>query len=109
MKLDDPGAVEKVTHIPTTTTQARIETSGGYVSRASEAYGPARVWKGGFGVGPGLAMSRSLGDHGVAEVGVTAEPEMLVDEIRPEDTLLILASDGVWEFISSQEIAIASK
>ena len=54
-------------------------------------------------------MSRSLGDHGVAEVGVTAEPEMLIDEIRPEDTLLILASDGVWEFISSQEIAIASK
>ena len=25
--------------------QARIESRGGYVSRASEAYGPARVWK----------------------------------------------------------------
>jgi len=90
-KPDDPGE------------KARIESRGGYVSRASESYGPARVWKGGFGIGPGLAMSRSLGDHCVAEVGVTAEPEMVTDEITPEDTLLILASDGVWEFITSQE------
>ena len=35
--------------------------------------------QGGFGIGPGLAMSRSLGDHGVAEVGVTAEPVMVTD------------------------------
>eukprot|EP00908_Phaeocystis_cordata_P015042 Transcript_26156.p1 GENE.Transcript_26156~~Transcript_26156.p1 ORF type:complete len:435 (-),score=166.00 Transcript_26156:190-1494(-) len=83
--------------------KARIESQGGYVSKASDAYGPARVWKGGFGIGPGLAMSRSLGDHGVAEVGVTAEPEMVVDQIGKEDTVIILASDGVWEFISSQE------
>lgn len=48
-------------------------------------------------------MSRSLGDHGVAEVGVTAEPVMVTDAITPEDEMLILASDGVWEFITSQE------
>ena len=90
-KPDDPGE------------RARIEAQGGYVSRASDAYGPARVWKGGFGIGPGLAMSRSLGDHAVAEVGVTAEPVMLTEAITPEDEVLILASDGVWEFISSQE------
>ena len=29
--------------------KARIESQGGYVSKASDAYGPARVWKGGFG------------------------------------------------------------
>ena len=90
-KPDDPGE------------QARIEARGGYVSPASDAYGPARVWKGGFGIGPGLAMSRSLGDHTVAEVGVTAEPVMLTEAITPEDEVLILASDGVGEFISSQE------
>ena len=61
------------------------------------------MWKGGFGIGPGLAMSRSLGDHAVAEVGVTAEPVMLTEAVTPEDEVLILASDGVWEFISSQE------
>ena len=37
--------------------------------------------QGGFGIGPGLAMSRSLGDHGVAEVGVTAEPVMVTHAI----------------------------
>lgn len=83
--------------------KARIESCGGYVSRASEAYGPARVWRGGFGIGPGLAMSRSLGDHGVAEVGVTAEPEMVVNTITANDKVVILASDGVWEFITSEE------
>lgn len=43
------------------------------------------------------------GDHAVKRVGVTAEPEVLVFEVQPEDEYLIMASDGVWEFISSQE------
>ena len=91
---------------PCITLQARIESCGGYVSAASELYGPARVWRGGFGIGPGLAMSRSLGDHGVAEVGVTADPEIVEADITDQDSVLILASDGVWEFISSEEAVL---
>ncbi len=49
-------------------------------------------------------MSRSIGDHVVKQVGVIAEPEVKVFDLDLEhDQFLILASDGVWEFISSQE------
>merc|ERR1711916_92191 len=52
----------------------------------------------------GLAMARSLGDFAVKSVGVIAEPEVKVFEIEDEvDEFLIMASDGVWEFIGSQE------
>ena len=48
-------------------------------------------------------MSRSLGDHAVSDIGVSAEAEMTQSEIVDSDRCLILASDGVWEFITSQE------
>jgi len=81
----------------------RIEAHGGFVSEASDTYGPARVWRGAYGLGPGLAMARSIGDHGVAELGVHAEPEITETSLDSNDKVLILASDGVWEFIESQE------
>lgn len=36
-------------------------------------------------------------------VGVTAEPEVLVFNVEDNDCFMVMASDGVWEFISSQE------
>jgi len=44
-----------------------------------------------------------IGDFAVKNVGVIAEPEVLEFEIGQEDQFMILASDGVWEFIYSQE------
>ena len=43
------------------------------------------------------------GDFAVKNVGVIAEPEVLEFDISTEDQFMILASDGVWEFIYSQE------
>jgi hypothetical protein len=41
----------------------------------------------------------------VAErIGVNAEPECLVKEITPETECIVLASDGVFEFLSSQRV-----
>ena len=51
----------------------------------------------------GLAMARSIGDHAVKSVGVIAEPVVSFHEINENDCFLILATDGVWEFISSTE------
>ena len=39
----------------------------------------------------------------VRRVGVVSEPEVCTLELTPADAFIILASDGVWEFISSQE------
>ena len=51
----------------------------------------------------GLAMARSIGDHAVKSVGVIAEPVVSFHDVKENDSFLILATDGVWEFISSAE------
>ena len=52
---------------------------------------------------PGLAMSRSFGDETAHMVGVIAEPEILDYYFLHEDKFIMIASDGIWEFISSDE------
>ena len=65
--------------------------------------GPMRVWYLAQ-VAPGLAMSRSIGDAVGAMVGVTAEPELMDTGLKTEDAFLVIASDGVWEFLESQDV-----
>ncbi|KAI8048073.1 hypothetical protein BDF22DRAFT_658588 [Syncephalis plumigaleata] len=38
-------------------------------------------------------------------LGVLCEPEVQVRELTPDDCYLILATDGVWDGMSSQEVA----
>ena len=54
---------------------------------------------------PGLAMSRSIGDFIAHSVGVATEPEVKRFELQPEDKFMIIASDGVWEFLTNETIA----
>lgn len=46
---------------------------------------------------------RSLGDIAAETVGVYAEPELSEVVLGRNDRFIIWATDGVWEFISSQE------
>ena len=69
--------------------------------------GPMRVWYLAQ-VAPGLAMSRSIGDAVGAMVGVTAEPELMDTTLKTEDAFLVIASDGVWEFLESQDVVASS-
>jgi len=80
----------------------RIEQSGGRVS--FDGYCHRVVKK--HGAGPGLNMSRSLGD-GVAHrvCGVSADPEVEECRLSPEDHALLVCSDGIWEVITPQEAA----
>ena len=86
--------------------KARLERAGAIVEPVKDGHGspvgPPRVWYLAQ-VAPGLAMSRSIGDSVGAMVGVTAEPEVN-ERLQPEDILLVLASDGIWEFLSSQDV-----
>ena len=63
---------------------------------------PPRVWVQGKDY-PGTAFTRSLGDSLAEDIGVTAEPEMLSTELTSNDHLLIIASDGIFEFLTNQE------
>lgn len=83
--------------------QERIEKAGGYVSLPPEPGLSARVWLDAEHTQIGLAMARSIGDHAVKDVGVIAEPVVTFHDVEKNDDFLILASDGVWEFISSEE------
>ena len=83
--------------------QERIESMGGFVSPPPEEGLSARVWLDSQFRQFGLAMSRSIGDHAVKSVGVIACPVVTHYEITPDDDFIIIATDGVWEFLSSQQ------
>ena len=81
----------------------RIIESGGRVDKIC-GMGPFRVWLKDAEY-PGLAMSRSIGDGYAHKVGVIDIPEIIeynLDEIKPR--AVILASDGVFEFVKNEEI-----
>ena len=88
--------------------EKRILMNGGRVDYFKDVngnrMGPARVWHLKENI-PGLAMSRSFGDHCAAEVGVIADPEILEMNLTEYDKFIVLASDGVWEFLSNDEVA----
>ena len=65
--------------------------------------GPMRVWLKTDDI-PGLAMSRSLGDRLAHTVGVSSEPEVTEHYLTSKDQIIVLASDGVWEFLSNEEV-----
>jgi serine/threonine protein phosphatase PrpC/CRP-like cAMP-binding protein len=64
---------------------------------------PPRIWAAN-GDYPGTAFTRSIGDAMAEELGVFAEPEMLTRELGPEDKIIVLASDGVFEFLTNQSV-----
>ena len=84
----------------------RILKSGGRVFSVEYddgVDGPPRVWLAHMEI-PGLAMSRSLGDTVAHTAGVISAPEIFSVTLTPEDRVLVWASDGLWEFMSNQEV-----
>ena len=93
-KPNNPGEKERIlAH------GGRIEA---YKDENGGDFGPPRVWLKYEDV-PGLAMSRSFGDEVAHLVGVITDPEILEYYLCKEDKFIILGSDGLWEFVNSQE------
>jgi serine/threonine protein phosphatase PrpC len=95
-------------HKPSCEAEAkRIKRRGGRVepvrNEAGIFVGPHRVWLKDQDI-PGLAMTRSLGDLIAASVGVTWMPEVLEHPLTPNDKFIVLGSDGLWEFLSNEEV-----
>lgn len=81
--------------------RARIEKAGGRV--VFDGYANYRVYAKN-GHYPGLNMSRCLGDLlGHQDAGCSCEPEVKSVDIDPLHNVLVLCSDGVWEFIKPEE------
>jgi serine/threonine protein phosphatase PrpC len=81
--------------------KARIIKAGGRV--VFDGYSNHRVYAK-AGRYPGLNMSRCLGDLlGHSDAGCSAEPEVTEIQLGDDDYVLLLCSDGVWEFITPEE------
>lgn len=89
--------------------QARIESMGGWVKPAAlgddGGYNPARLYqaKDRPWLGPGLCVARALGDLDSSSCGLIATPEVVCHVATQDDKFMILATDGVWEFIENDE------
>ena len=67
--------------------------------------GPFRIWEEGKS-GPGLAMSRSIGDSLYKHLGIISTPLISSKKIdKKSDLSIILASDGVWSVMENWEVA----
>ena len=88
----------------------RIIAAGGTVSRMinlekdGEEIGPFRVWDKTQDKGPGLAMSRSIGDGQAKNLGVLSEPDIFEYTLNEGDKFIVCASDGVWEYLSNDDV-----
>ncbi|KAL8206177.1 hypothetical protein R6Q57_009728 [Mikania cordata] len=64
---------------------------------------PPRLWVPN-GMYPGTAFTRSIGDSIAETIGVVANPEIVALDLTPEHLFFVIASDGVFEFLSSQAV-----
>lgn len=72
-------------------------------SEIDESGDPPRLWDASC-QRPGCAFTRSLGDAVAEAIGVNAEPELMIWPLTENDKFAIVASDGVFEFLTSQAV-----
>lgn len=105
--IRDKMAIELSTdHKPTNKEEkARILKKKGRVERkivGGQPVGPMRVWI--DDEGPGIAMTRTLGDFQAKTIGLISEPEIKHIELKPGDRFIVIGSDGLWDVMSSAEV-----
>ncbi|EEF44478.1 probable protein phosphatase 2C 52 isoform X2 [Ricinus communis] len=81
----------------------RIKRCKGRVFALQDEPEVPRVWLP-FDDAPGLAMARAFGDFCLKEYGVISIPEFSHRLLTERDQFLVLASDGVWDVLSNEEV-----
>jgi serine/threonine protein phosphatase PrpC len=49
-------------------------------------------------------MSRSFGDYVASTAGVISEPEVTYFKVEFQKGFIVVASDGVWEFLTNDKV-----
>ena len=87
----------------------RIKKYGGVVEKClyedGVFDGPYRVWNSSKQEYPGLAVSRSIGDTEATKLGVLAEPEFNLKTLKSNMKYIVIASDGIWEFLNNKDVS----
>ena len=109
--VSEGGRVRQLTNDHTADIESekiRVLQKGGVIKQLVDQnrnpIGPKRIWLPDSKT-PGLAMTRSLGDAIAHSIGGSCEAELKVTQLTSKDYFVILASDGVWEFMSNEEVA----
>ncbi|PKA54434.1 Protein phosphatase 2C and cyclic nucleotide-binding/kinase domain-containing protein [Apostasia shenzhenica] len=74
-----------------------------WVAEEEDDGDPPRLWVQN-GMYPGTAFTRSIGDSVAESIGVVASPEIYTLKVTPNHKFIVIASDGVFEFLSSQTV-----
>jgi len=102
----DPQTIElSEDHKPTRPDERdRIIRSGGIIESVyydGSPIGPLRVWT--KARDAGIAMTRSMGDDHGKPAGLISEPEIRTFDLQSNDQFIIMASDGLWDVMASEE------
>ncbi|XP_058189140.1 probable protein phosphatase 2C 72 [Rhododendron vialii] len=81
----------------------RIRKSNGRVVALKEEPHIQRVWLPHLD-SPGLAMSRAFGDFLLKNHGIIAIPDVSYRRLTSNDQFLVLATDGVWDVLSNNDV-----
>lgn len=81
----------------------RIKKCKGRVFALEDEPEVCRVWLP-FDDAPGLAMARAFGDFCLKEYGVISVPEFTHRLLTDRDQFIVLASDGIWDVLSNDEV-----
>ncbi|CAM8941349.1 unnamed protein product [Rhodiola kirilowii] len=81
----------------------RINRCKGRVFALQDEPEVCRVWLP-FDNAPGLAMARAFGDFCLKEYGVISVPEFSHRTLTEMDQFIVLASDGVWDVLSNEQV-----
>ncbi|KAJ0244596.1 protein phosphatase 2C 33 [Hirschfeldia incana] len=53
---------------------------------------------------PGLAMARAFGDFCLKDFGLISVPEVSFRRLTEKDEFIVLATDGIWDVLSNEEV-----
>ncbi|KAK9742029.1 hypothetical protein RND81_03G144100 [Saponaria officinalis] len=81
----------------------RIRNSKGRVFALSNEQHIERVWLPEEDI-PGLAMSRAFGDFDMKSHGIIVTPVVSHHHLSSDDLFVVLATDGVWDVLSNDEV-----
>ncbi|KAG6674420.1 hypothetical protein I3843_15G036700 [Carya illinoinensis] len=82
----------------------RIKNCNGRVAALKQEPHIQRVWLPHEDT-PGLAMSRAFGDYVLKDHGIIAIPDVYYHRLTSNDQFIILATDGVWDVLSNDQVA----
>ncbi|XP_021749836.1 probable protein phosphatase 2C 12 [Chenopodium quinoa] len=81
----------------------RIRSSNGRVFALKDEPGAPRAWLPRVYT-PGIAMSRCFGDFVMKNYGIISTPVITYHQITSDDVFILLATDGIWDVLSNEEV-----